>query len=239
MEVNHTNIPVRFMGVSLDDIEKSDLPPQLLDYADRWVEEVDDAVARYHEQVAGLDVSLARLSGWSISTPTWGLLLSGAPGVGKSWLTAALLNYAFRSGIDQCFWISAQNLISAYYRKMELGDIINKLSTLDDNTPELVEKRERDQHLWWLRNECKVLVIDDLGRERETASGFVSGMLDEVIRTRVDNGLCTHITTNLLLTKGQIADRYGEPLESLLKEVTKAFEWSAEDFRNKIYKERE
>jgi DNA replication protein DnaC len=63
----------------------------------------------------------------------------------------------------------------------------------------------------------RVLVIDDIGKERTTLSGWQSNMLHHVLRTRFNNGLPTIVTSNI--EKEDWAASYGEATGSFIKEA--------------------
>jgi DNA replication protein DnaC len=76
----------------------------------------------------------------------------------------------------------------------------------------------------------RVLVLDDVGKEHSSASGWQKNMLHHVLRTRFNNGLPTIVTTNVALNDWDA--HYGAATQSFIHE---AFIWlnmnTAEDLR--------
>jgi DNA replication protein DnaC len=62
---------------------------------------------------------------------------------------------------------------------------------------------------------AQLLVIDDLGTERDTESGFGRDTLGNLLTDRIDRGQRTVVTTNL--SGAEIVKRYGERLRSRLQ----------------------
>jgi len=65
---------------------------------------------------------------------------------------------------------------------------------------------------------AKFLVIDDLGREYRTASGFSETNFDTLLRNRVRKKYMTVITTNL--SPNKFRDVYGVGASQLISEST-------------------
>lgn len=66
----------------------------------------------------------------------------------------------------------------------------------------------------------RVLVLDDVGKEHSSASGWQKNMLHHVLRTRFNNGLPTIVTTNVALNDWDA--HYGAATQSFIHE---AFIW--------------
>ena len=63
----------------------------------------------------------------------------------------------------------------------------------------------------------KLLILDDLGKEYRTASGWAENQFDALLRTRFNYGLPTIITTNVPIESwGEV---YGESMYSFLHEA--------------------
>jgi DNA replication protein DnaC len=67
------------------------------------------------------------------------------------------------------------------------------------------------------RRNVKVLVLDDVGREHNMASGWNQSTLHHVLRSRFNAGLPTIVTSNIPLMKWQ--DFYGEATASFAHEA--------------------
>jgi DNA replication protein DnaC len=63
----------------------------------------------------------------------------------------------------------------------------------------------------------RILVIDDVGKEHASGSGWQRTMLHHILRTRFNNGLPTIVTTNLALDAWNAA--YGDATESFIREA--------------------
>jgi len=153
-----------------------------------------------------------------------GLLLSGPPGVGKTWALAALsrfyLEYTESKGKPfDCAFVTAPVFFSRY-----------------DNPVEVLWDSYRGMSFTDVYNHVPWLVLNDLGKE------YRGGKLEEqvpyklgrLLRTRSEAERVTHITTNLSLSgngDGTIRGVYGESIASLLAEMTKAFEVTGPDRR--------
>lgn len=70
---------------------------------------------------------------------------------------------------------------------------------------------------------CHVLVIDDIGWEGRTDVQMVGTLVDQILRTRIERGLLTLITTNVP-TPVELGARY-EVGERLIESITKHGEW--------------
>jgi superfamily II DNA/RNA helicase len=63
----------------------------------------------------------------------------------------------------------------------------------------------------------KVLVLDDIGKEYRTASGWAENTFDALLRARFNAGLPTIVTTNVPIKDW--GDTYGQPMGSFVKEA--------------------
>lgn len=75
----------------------------------------------------------------------------------------------------------------------------------------------------------RVLAIDDLGNEYRTNTEFVSSMLEELLRYRVDNKRTTLITSNYSLDG--LADKYSLVIPSLILGSSLVLSFEGHDFR--------
>lgn len=140
-----------------------------------------------------------------------GLTFIGPPGVGKTMLASVVMRevalahvgserYSGRS-IEMASWIGM------YHRKFELS------RKTDD--PEV--------HNLWLRlykglesirSRYTFVLLDDVGKEYESGSGWSTATFDELLRFRFNQGLPTILTSNLDLEEW--TPRYSSSLESFL-----------------------
>lgn len=77
----------------------------------------------------------------------------------------------------------------------------------------------------------QVLLLDDLGKEMRNKSTLAESTFDHVLRSRVQNGRPTFITTNM--DNDEMHRGYGGAVMSLLDETSITISVSGEDFRKK------
>jgi len=147
-----------------------------------------------------------------------GLLLSGPPGVGKTWAIAALMHAA---GYKNTF-VTAPDLFDSY---KSFGE--QAYSSYHGQPWDEVFERTP-----WL-------VLNDLGKEYRAGNmgEQVVYKLGRLLRARSERGLVTHITTNILLTKNDADDEtldfvYGSSIMSLLRETMVAYTVDGPDRRS-------
>jgi len=128
-----------------------------------------------------------------------GLFLWGPNGTGKSYI-AALLCKLIRGGHElSSYFVTAAELKTAW-----ISDL-----PAHDGSEEFMSDRVQT---------AKFLVIDDLGREYRTASGFSETNFDTLLRNRVRKKYMTVITTNL--SPNKFRDVYGVGASQLISEST-------------------
>ena len=76
------------------------------------------------------------------------------------------------------------------------------------------------------------LVIDDVGKEYKSRTGFLEAHFDRIFRERANNLLPTILTSNLAPT--DIATDYGKRLFSILNEHLLVVETNMSDYRRKV-----
>jgi DNA replication protein DnaC len=153
--------------------------------------------------------------------PEFGLLLMGEPGVGKTHLAVALVNYLVREKGVPCLFYDFQDL---------LKEIQNSYNS-DSGTSEL----EVLQPIFT----TEVLVLDDLGARKPSA--WVADTLSHIISTRYNHVRTTLFTTNFLDKPSRkedfsLTDRISERVRSRLYEMCRTVDISGDDFRKDIRK---
>lgn len=137
------------------------------------------------------------------------LLLYGAPGLGKTFLSSAIANSLIENGVD-VFYQSA-------------GQIFTSLENLRFGK----SKSEADDYLAERIFSSELLIIDDLGTEFLTTAS--ASELFRIINTRILNGKSTIISTNLSL--GDIKKNYSERVLSRIMGHFTQLKFYGEDIR--------
>jgi DNA replication protein DnaC len=149
-----------------------------------------------------------------------GLMFYGTPGKGKTTLALAIIQEIIRtfnmeeldvkSGntlVRPCFFTTFNEILNIK------GSIIGGSATDDQEViyNGIMGVCEQDSF------NIRVLVIDDIGKEHASLSGWQKNLLHEVLRTRFNNGLPTIVTTNIKLEDW--AALYGDATESFANEA--------------------
>jgi DNA replication protein DnaC len=79
--------------------------------------------------------------------------------------------------------------------------------------------------------QSKVLLLDDIGKEMRTRNNLAESTFDDVLRSRVQDGRPTFITSNMTIE--EMGQGYGSAVFSLLQEVSIVHEFSGDDYRQK------
>ena len=149
-----------------------------------------------------------------------GLLLVGEPGHGKTTLALTILQTMLRTfSMDEFVVGDGRVLVkpcyfATYNDIIELkGKLISKDHTDEQERLFLGMHGECDDDAYNVR----VLVIDDVGKEHVSGSGWNKNLLHHILRTRFNLGLPTIITTNLPVESWSAA--YGEATGSFIHEA--------------------
>jgi DNA replication protein DnaC len=149
-----------------------------------------------------------------------GLLLWGEPGHGKTTVALSILQeimtkfpleaFNVKEGdalIRPCYFITFNDILDLKGKLFEESDN-DMLNTLYDG---ILGNCESDAY------NIRVLVIDDLGKEHASLSGWQKDVFHHVLRTRFNNGLPTIVTTNI--ERKNWKTLYGEATESFAHEA--------------------
>lgn len=147
-----------------------------------------------------------------------GLLLCGEPGHGKTTLALSIIQEIMTRFPIEAFDVKEGRVLIRPCYFITFNDILNLKG-------DLMEDADDDSQILYqgILGDCpndsyniRVLIIDDLGKEHASLSGWQKSMLHHVLRTRFNNGLPTIVTTNILLKNwGSV---YGDATESFAHE---------------------
>ena len=140
------------------------------------------------------------------------LLMTGAPGLGKTFLSACIARTVANSGKYSVVYRTCGEICTAYENARFSHD-----EEQENAKAELARYRS-----------CDLLIMDDLGTELTTAMTIAS--LYDLINTRLLNGGKTVITTNLKLEA--IAARYSPQIASRLSGDYQVLAFCGEDIRH-------
>jgi DNA replication protein DnaC len=146
-----------------------------------------------------------------------GLYLYGAPGHGKTTLALAILQEAIRTFDYDSLDVAPGNTMIRPCYFTQYSDLLELKGALM-NEPSADQVRIWDGIMGESKDDTyniRILVIDDIGKEHKSGSGWQSDMLHQVIRTRFNNGLPTVITSNI----DDIEAAYGSATDSFMNEA--------------------
>ena len=142
-----------------------------------------------------------------------GLLLTGAVGTGKTYLAAAIANTLIEDGVT--------------VRMTNFATILNDMTNLQ------IEKNKYIKNL----NSCRLLIIDDLGIQRDTtfALEHIFNIIDSRYRTKKPVIFTTNLSLDALVNTNDLREKriYSRVLEMAIPLV-----FSGEDRRLKKMKEK-
>lgn len=149
-----------------------------------------------------------------------GLLLVGEPGHGKTTLALTTIQEIIRTfSLEDLAVTDGRVLVKPCYFAT-YNDIIELKGSLMG--PDKTDEQER--LFLGMHGECdddayniRVLVVDDVGREHVSGSGWNKSLLHHLLRTRFNLGLPTIVTTNLPVESWSAA--YGEATGSFIHEA--------------------
>lgn len=138
-----------------------------------------------------------------------GILFTGSFGTGKTMMANLILKEFVKSGY-RCFATTFAQTID--------------MLTASWKSPE-------DRRYFQRRFvDSEILLLDDVGRELRSKSNLAESTFDNILRTRVQEGRPTFITTNM--SPDELGEGYGSAILSLLKEHSIVCEMTGQDFRS-------
>lgn len=198
--IKTANIPRARLGWEFSDCK--DVTPEDIDRTKVWLEQVRKG-------------NVIRADGKKSCGK--GLLITGEPGNGKTTLALVVLQEMIRSFSLEAFSATMTLVRPCYF--LTFNDVLDlKGRTMGDPTPEdelllsgILGEAKDDAY------NIRVLVVDDIGKEHMSASGWQKNMLHHLLRTRFNNGLPTIVTTNIKLDAWDTL--YGVATESFAMEA--------------------
>jgi hypothetical protein len=205
-------IPNQYIGWSLDDCQ--DAPKTGLKRIRDWIELVSMG-------------DIIRASGKASSGR--GLVITGEPGHGKTTAIVAAIQQMLCTFSMENFSSNTGDVLVRPVYFITFAELLNlKGRTMDDD-----QNPEDNQLFAGLLGDAKddsynvrILVIDDLGKEHMSASGWQKNMFHHVLRTRHSKGLPTIVTTNYGLSTWESI--YGSSTASFAKEAFIEIRWKNE-----------
>ena len=148
-----------------------------------------------------------------------GLLLYGAPGRGKTTLALAIIQQMMVEFPLESFAPSENKVLIRPCYFITFNGVLDLKGKLMD------EPTDSEEALYaGILGECRddaynirVLIIDDVGKEHTSLSGWQKNMLHHVLRTRFNNGLPTIVTSNI--SRNDWSASYGDATGSFIKEA--------------------
>jgi DNA replication protein DnaC len=92
---------------------------------------------------------------------------------------------------------------------------------------------EERKHFHHKMIESQVLLLDDVGKEKKLSVDLPQATFDLVLRSRVQNGRSTIVTSNI--TSEHELRQYGTPVMSLLREKSISIKVTGGDFRERAH----
>lgn len=144
--------------------------------------------------------------------PSDGLTIIGPAGYGKTFGTTLLAMELVLSGV-WCKQLTYKHLSD---RRKDLIGIEKQAEATDDWS----DYNAAAYRLMFIERECDVLFLDDIGKEYRSPSGWNADYLDDLLRTRVQLGKATVMTSNL---DHQEWARYNSSMASFLYDIGEIF----------------
>ena len=221
---NDTGFADNHICECLEEIYKKEQKASLSNLFKLGDERFENFIISYYDETPNADTGISPRNNMEIVYKTcfeyarkfgknsMNLLFIGAPGLGKTYISACIARVVAESGFSVVY-----DMAAVIFSKFE--DV--KFSKADD----LEEKREEIKRYL----ECELLIIDDLGTELITA--FTIAALYEVVNTRLITGKKTIVSSNL--TVEELRNKYSEQIASRLEWEYQVLRFYGDDIRMK------
>ena len=134
-----------------------------------------------------------------------GMMLVGEPGHGKTTLASVALQ-------ELILTMPFDNTNPAVFIDYPKFLRYQKESWQDESREDFMQRLYGD-----VKNSVDILILDDLGKEYRTATGWAENTFDALLRSRFNAGLPTIVTTNVPMKSWGAV--YGEPMGSFAHEA--------------------
>jgi DNA replication protein DnaC len=192
-QINAAGFPTKSVGWEFSDLDQNPVVDEIY----KWIKLVEEGrvITAAGDKKCGL-----------------GLLLQGEPGHGKTTLASITAQTLIRT-MAPIGWGTAGSAAKRPVVFLDYPKLLRlqkqQWSEFDDSLEVLINglygEAGRD-------NNVRLLVLDDLGKEYRTASGWAENTFDALLRARFNAGLPTIVTTNYSLDKWD--SMYGESMGS-------------------------
>lgn len=200
--VKIASLPPAKVGWTLDDCK--DVPADTMTNINKWLK------ALYNDKIIRAEGK---------ETCGVGLMLYGLPGRGKTTVSNTLLQEVLRNVDPAILGMSQGKAVSRpcyFITYNSLLDLKGSIMEDHDSTDELLYNGILGEAADDAYN-VRLLVLDDVGKEHASASGWQKNMLHHVLRTRFNNGLPTIVTTNIKIDDWE--SHYGSATQSFVHEA--------------------
>ena len=198
MRIRHAGLPAKSIGMEFSDIDDSPEKTQVM----QWVGLVKagKVIRALGEPTCGL-----------------GLLLAGKPGHGKTTMASIALQSLIRTITPDLF--GSDGSMPANLAGFRDYPKLLRLQKMQFEDPNENTQREIDSIFGDLApyENYQTFVLDDLGKEYRTATGWAENQFDALLRSRFNAGLPTIVTTNTALKDWGTV--YGEAMGSFAHEA--------------------
>lgn len=145
-----------------------------------------------------------------------GLLLVGPPGRGKTTLASAVGLAAFGHKMSAAY-VTLAGYKTMLLKEMDLKTVMQRAGRDAEGLGFIEEWDLQRARIERLQTKVQFLIVDDVGKEHETATRYISDEFDRLVRGRYDLTLPTILTSNL--SPKEWASSYSASMESFINEA--------------------